>query len=429
MSSSCLRNGKHGLRLGLAALLFACAPVLAGTAMDEGVRAYRDGRYEEALVAFEQAAREEPERAAVRFNLGLARYKLGHYTEARREFLRVRKDASMRAVAEYHLGLVAGRLGQTRRAEAHLRAAASSESRQLRELAASALRRLGGKPDARTPSAWVMLGAGYDDNRNRIDEDIVIEGQDRESTYVDALGLLVYPVPVRSELDLRAVAFRRDYETDDTLDQSSLQLSLRQSWRPALWRLTLAAESEMILLREDSLVNALGIGLEAQRRLGPATLRLRYQPAKVQADSEFDYLEGWRHRGGVSVDFNIGEQQWRLGYEIEESSQGYEAGDDIVYGQAPLRQGPVLRWSHALSPALELDLSAAWRRSRYEQYDDLFPAPRRNDDLLQGGASLNWQIDPAWGLVLDYRYARNYSSDDTYDHRRQMLLLGFEWRY
>jgi tetratricopeptide (TPR) repeat protein len=423
------RYGQKGLRLGLVALLFACAQAFAMTAMDEGVRAYRDGRYEEALAAFERAAREEPERAAVRFNLGLAHYKLGHYPEARREFLRVRKDTSMRAVAEYHLGLVAGRLGQTRRAEAHLRAAASSDSRQLRELAANALRRLGGKPDARSPAAWAMLGAGHDSNRNRIDEDIAIEGQDRESAYVDAWGTLLYPLPVSPELDLRAVAFRRDYETDDTLDQSSVQLSLRQSWRPAGWRLTMAAETEAILLRDDSLVKAAGVGLEAQRRLGPTTLRLRYQPAKVQADSAFDYLDGWRHRGGVTLDFNIGEQQWRLGYEIEESSQGYEAGDDIVYGQAPLRQGPVLRWSHALSPSIELDLSAAWRRSRYEQYDDVFPAPRRNDDLLQGGASLSWQIDRAWGLVLDYRYARNYSSDDTYDHRRQMLLLGVEWRY
>lgn len=397
--------------------------------MDDGVRAYREGRFEAAKAAFERAAQEEPDRAAVRFNLGLAHYKLGHYPEARRAFLRVRKDPAMRAVAEYHLGLVAARLGQTRRAETHLRAAASSESRQLRELAASALRRLGGKPEARTPSAYVMIGAGYDDNRNRIAEDIEIDGQDRASAYLDAYGVLHYPVSVARELDLRAVAFRRDYETDDTLDQSALQVSLRQNWRPAGWRLTVAAEGEVIGLRDDSLVHSAGLGFEAQRRLGPATLRARYQPANVRADRDFDYLDGWRHRGGVSADFNVGEQQWRLGYEVEQSSQGYGAEDDVVYGQAPLRQGPVVRWSRALSPRVELDLTAAWRKSRYDAREDLPDTPRRNDDLLQLGASLAWRLDASWGLVLDYRFADNRSSDDSYDHHRHMVLAGFEWRY
>lgn len=397
--------------------------------MDDGVRAYREGRFEAAKAAFERAAQEEPDRAAVRFNLGLAHYKLGHYPEARRAFLRVRKDPAMRAVAEYHLGLVAARLGQTRRAETHLRAAASSESRQLRELAASALRRLGGKPEARTPSAYVMIGAGYDDNRNRIAEDIEIDGQDRASAYLDAYGVLHYPVSVARELDLRAVAFRRDYETDDTLDQSALQVSLRQNWRPAGWRLTVAAEGEVIGLRDDSLVHSAGLGFEAQRRLGPATLRARYQPANVRADRDFDYLDGWRHRGGVSADFNVGEQQWRLGYEVEQSSQGYGAEDDVVYGQAPLRQGPVVRWSRALSPRVELDLTAAWRKSRYDAREDLPDTPRRNDDLLQLGASLAWRLDASWGLVLDYRFADNRSSDDSYDHQRHMVLAGFEWRY
>lgn len=423
------RDGKPGCRLGLAALVLACATAFAGESMDEGVRAYREGRFDAARAAFERAAQEEPDRAAVRFNLGLAHYKLGNYPEARREFLRVRKDAGMRAVAEYHLGLVAARLGQTRRAEAHLRAAASSDSRQLRGLAGKALRRLGGKPDARAPAAYAMVGAGYDDNRNRIARDIEIEGQDRASAYLDAYGMLLYPIPAAADLDLRAVAFRRDYETDDALDQSALQLSLRQNWRPAGWRLTLAAEAEAIGLRDDSLVRSAGLGFEAQRRLGPVTLRARYQPAKVQADRAFDYLDGWRHRGGVSADFNVGEQQWRLGYEIEESSQGYGAEDDVVYGQAPLRQGPVLRWSRALSPRLELDLSAAWRKSRYDDRDVLPDTPRRNDDLLQLGASLAWRLDAAWGLVLDYRFADNHSSDDSYDHRRHTVLAGVEWRY
>ena len=412
----------------LCLLLAGCPPVaLAGSAMEAGVQAYRESDFPTALRYFRQAAAEQPDDSAVQFNLGLTLYRSGDYVAARKIFLRLRPEPGMSAIAEYHLGLVAARLGQSDRASKHLRAAAAGDSPRLRDLARAALSRLGERPDARTATAYAMLGAGFDDNRNRVSKAVEVAGQDPESAYVDMVGQGVYPLPWAQEFDVLATAFRRDYETDDELDQSSLQFSLRRTWRPGAWRLSLAAESESILLRDNSLVQSAGLGFEAVRRVGKSTLRLRYQPAHVSADTEFDYLDGSRQRALVAQDVNLGGLQLRAGYELEQSAQGDGVGADIVYGQAPLRHGPFVRVSRALTPRLEASLSASWRRSRYD--DDTPDADRREDDLLQAGASLRFQAGRDWGLLLDYRFSDNRSRVDDYDHDRSTLLAGFEWRY
>ena len=411
-------------------LLFAasCALAETPTAMEQGVAAYRKGDFTVALEHFLQAAAQAPDDANTRFNLGLTQYRLGQYPAARKNFLALRGEAGMNAIAEYHLGLVAARLGQNERAARHLRAAAAGDSARLRELARAALSRLGERPEARVPTAYAMGGLGFDDNRNRVAKSVDLQGQDPESAYVDLVGQALYPLQWKGEYDLRATAFHRNYETDDELDQSSLQLGFRRSWRPGDWRLSVSAETESILLRDRNLVQSVGLGFEGVRRVGNVSFRLRYQPAHVYADSSFDYLDGSRQRALAMQEFTLGGVLWRAGYELEQSAQGDGVQADVVYGQAPLRHGPILRVSKALTPRITTDLSASVRRSRYKD-DDPLGADRRRDDLVQLGASLRFQAGHNWGLVLDYRFSDNRSNVDDYDHDRHTVMGGIEWRY
>lgn len=396
--------------------------------MEDGVSAYRRGDFPRALEYFRQAAAEAPKDATVRFNLGLTRYRLGQYQAARRDFLTLRDEPGMTAVAEYHLGLIAARLGQNERAARHLRAARAGDSERLRELARAALASLGERPETRVPVAYVMGGIGVDSNRNRVAKSVDLPGQDPESAYVDIVGQGLYPLPLEGEYDLRATAFHRNYETDDELDQSSLQLGLRRSWRPGAWRLSVSVESESILLRDRNLVQSVGLGFEGVRRIGESTLRLRYQPAHVHADSNFDYLDGSRQRALAMQEFSLLGLRWRAGYEVEQSAQGDGVEEDVIYGQAPLRHGPFLRIDRSLSPSISAGLSASLRRSRYDN-DDALDADRRHDDLLQLGATLRFQAGRNWGVMLDYRFSDNRSSVDDYDHHRHTVLAGLEWRY
>jgi len=429
-----LQNQTAPLAAALLALLLgaSCAlaqtPTPAPTPMEQGVAAYRKGDFAAALSHFTQAAAEAPEDASVRFNLGLSQYRLGQYQAARKNFLAIRAAPDMNAIAEYHLGLVAARLGQNERAARHLRAAAAGDSKRLRDLARAALAQLGERPEARVPTAYLMGGLGFDDNRNRVAKSVDLQGQDPESAYVDLVGQGLYPLAWEGEYDLRATAFHRNYETDDELDQSSLQLGFRRSWRPGAWRLSVSAETESILLRDSNLVQSVGLGFEGVRRVGYSSLRLRYQPAHVYADNSFDYLDGSRQRALAMQEFMLAGLQWRVGYELEQSAQGDGVEADVVYGQAPLRHGPFVRAGKTLTPRITSDLSASVRRSRYKD-DDPLGADRRRDDLLQLGASLRFQAGRSWGLLLDYRFSDNRSNVDDYDHDRHTVMAGIEWRY
>jgi tetratricopeptide (TPR) repeat protein len=395
-----------------------------------GVQAYRADDYALALQKFRAARAQQPDSGPVLFNLGLCQYQLRQYAEARRSFLALRRHADLAGVAEYHLGLVAARVGQADRAAMHLRAAASGDAPALRALARRALDLLSDRPVAQVPAAWVLFAAGNDSNRNRLDEDIEIAGRDRASAYTELNAVLQYPLPWRGDLDLRAGAFQRDYTTDDDLDQRSLSLALRNTWRLRPWTLTLAGESEAIELENRGTVSALGVGLQAVRRAGGRTLRLRYQPAHVWADPEVDYLEGTRQRLDVAQEFQWGGLLLGVGYEVEDNDQAGRGIDDTTGTQAPLRHGPYLRLSRALTPRLSLDLNLAYRRGRFDDLDlPGRPLERRVDELGYVGSALRWRLGRSWGLRLDYRWSDNRSTLDVYDYRRHMLQAGLDWRY
>lgn len=72
----------------------------ARRALEEGNKAAREGRLEEACAAFEEALRLFPLYSQARFNLGVARMKQGRHDLARREFLRFLEDDPFNPMAE-----------------------------------------------------------------------------------------------------------------------------------------------------------------------------------------------------------------------------------------------------------------------------------------------------------------------------------------
>ncbi len=73
-----------------------------------GMRAYEEGRFEDALAAFEAAKRELPASAVLDHNIGNAHYKLGRYEEAEKAWLRATSsaadDPSLRQKGFFNLG-------------------------------------------------------------------------------------------------------------------------------------------------------------------------------------------------------------------------------------------------------------------------------------------------------------------------------------
>lgn len=393
--------------------------------LQRGIAAYRRGDFVAARNAFESALPAAPDDPVIVFNLALTQYRLGDYASARTGFARLRSEPDMRGIADYHLGLIAAQTGDLPAARTLLSSVAAAPDR-VGDLARAALARIASEDAPRRIRAYVMAGLGYDSNRTRVARSVEISGRDPEAAYSDLVAEALAPMPWRGEYDLRATLFRRDYATDDALDQSSLQLALRRTWRPAEWRLAAALESESILLRDMSLVQSTGLGLEAEHRFGPGTLRLRYQPAQVQAEGDFDYLDGRRQRAMLAHDSVFAGMSVRAGWEYEQSGQADDLEADIVYGQAPHRHGPFLRLSRPLRPGLLATARAGLRNSRYDSDKGL--TTDREDDLLQLGLALRLSVPGNVTLLVEYRYQDNQSNVPDYDYDRTTVLAGLEWR-
>lgn len=93
--------------------------------VEAGTQAYLEGRFEDALAAYQAAKKEKPDSAALDFDIGNALYKLGRYEEAREAWLRA-ANSPKRDLKEkdyYNLGNGFAALNQTKDAIASYRKA------------------------------------------------------------------------------------------------------------------------------------------------------------------------------------------------------------------------------------------------------------------------------------------------------------------
>jgi tetratricopeptide (TPR) repeat protein len=421
--------------VALASLFLSCDALAAATsAFDAGVRAYRSGDFAGALHQFDLAREAGDHSDQLLFNRGLALYRLKRYSEARDVFLELRARPDLTEFAEYHLGLIAATLGDPAAAERHLDVVAASQVPELRQLAETALSRLERPSRARSWGAYARLGPGFDTNRNQIAESLQIEGPEPESAYGELYGVLYGRVPGLGGATFQAGAFVRNYEVDDALDQSVVQLMLRKSWRTPHWSLAFAGEIESAVLDGSALTDVYSLSFDAARPFKNSTLRVRYRPSVIAAGSAYDYLEGRRHQLELADELSFGPVRLQLGYEAElNDRRDLEIGTEF-YSQSPARHGPVIRLNRALGSRLQIDLSTAYRSSRFRDenrqfVDGVLETERRVDALWVAGIVLRLELSPSWGLRLDYRHSENRSTVDRYDYDRDLAAVALEWRH
>ena len=85
-------------------------------AVARGLKAYDEGRYEDALREFQAAEREAPRSAALEYNRGNTLYRLHRYDEAKEAYKRAAEnaDASLRERDLYNMGNALAEMGDTK---------------------------------------------------------------------------------------------------------------------------------------------------------------------------------------------------------------------------------------------------------------------------------------------------------------------------
>ncbi|RMF56185.1 MAG: tetratricopeptide repeat protein [Calditrichaeota bacterium] len=99
----------HKVTVYILGILFVSQFMIAESTqalLKKGVTAYKNQQWEEALNAFQQALKEEPDNPLINFNAGNAFYKLGKYEEALQAFQKAlnTREISLQEMAYYNMG-------------------------------------------------------------------------------------------------------------------------------------------------------------------------------------------------------------------------------------------------------------------------------------------------------------------------------------
>src|SRR5258708_19129349 len=88
----------------IASLALASSLSAQSTTLDEGVKLFREGRFDEALIKLEEAHRSAPQDATVENLLGITESKLGHIEEADNHYLNAIRLNPSQAAPHRNLG-------------------------------------------------------------------------------------------------------------------------------------------------------------------------------------------------------------------------------------------------------------------------------------------------------------------------------------
>ena len=435
----------HRLALALLLLGAGIGPVLASAADDfrKGQKAFKAGRYEQALGWFEKARRAGMRNAAIHYNLGVTHYRLGHYREAEKAFLQTARYPKLAPLAWYNLGLVKLRQGDRKAATGWFRKAAEgTDDPRLRALANDRLAELA---PPRRWSAFVYAGLGYDDNITLTSDVITVPTGKSDGfleLYANARGIL--SGSLRDGILLRAGIFGDFYASLSDYNYQEINAGLYKSLPIGNWRTEGGLRFSRSRYGFADYLQIASVILRGKRNLSPRSqMRLRFRLRNLAAiDNRYDYLSG------TSYDLRFG-ARWRLGsrstlrayYQYQDNDRNDIRRTTYFHSVSPRRHRLRADWRQALSETWKLRLGAEYRLSAYKEdnvYYFISQRIRREDRRIRLLAEVTRKLGSSTDLVFGYLYTDNASNvgpitlppPDSgtidYDYTRNMFMASIQ---
>jgi hypothetical protein len=412
-------------------LILCTHPALATDAADafnNGMDAFRAGRFEQALTQFEQARAAGIDSVDLHYNLGATYYKLGRYDLAAHAFMRVARHPPMAALAHYNLGLIA--LKTDDEAAAHkrfLQAYEETEDATLKTLAQRELARLPRpSPPARRWSASVSAAAGYDDNVIAPTELVPsAQGGLFSEIFATARGLLTGAPDDGLRIEASGYALR--YQDLSAYDIGVVNAGVTRLRTRGKWDTEAGLKLEQSMLGDEDYLRSASATLAGVRAVRPGlALGLRYRFSYIESlNALYDPLGGTRHEFSTDGRWRFDRGRLRLVYALEANDRDdFQDGDFISY--SPQRHGLRLIASRNLDGAWEAAAELGYRLSRYDDPETVAGAGAvaREDDRYQAALRLLRPLGEHWQFNIEYNYTYNVSTISDYDYQRNFYLLG-----
>jgi len=400
-------------------LLMASAPHVAtasGQDWQSGQQAFANGDYSSALLFFEIARDTGLTGPSVHYNIAVCQFKLGNYDDALVTFQQIARDyPEMRGLAEYNMGLAERRLGNSRAAQRHFIAAfrLSPNDEKLRSLSAAMVQEL----EDEKPSPWygsVAARIGHDDNVALRDSLGLPAGVTSESSMVDFFGTVRGTTPWLRGVMLDASVYAVAYPDAGDFDQSEFRLGGLYVWRPDEWRIEGSAHLVYGTLGGSGFERELSLGARGTRYLGEDAsldIRLRYDEID-NTDANFAGLAGSRQR----FDFRYNWYPDRHDFSLR---LGFEGNDRADPGVSPGRQRVDVYYRYELAADWGIEAGAGYRSS---DYNDL--AIPRNEDQTTIVAAVIRSLGKNWLVALRFEHSDNDSNDPEFTYQRNVITIG-----
>ena len=420
-------------------LLFVHAGLCwAGTAYEDGVRLFGEGRYEQALVSFKKARQDGRGDARLDYNLGSTYYRLGRFGEAAQAFMRAARAAEYSALAHYNLGLVAVHQDRSSQAGEWFRQALDeTDDPRIRELCRTALRRLAKAPEetAAPVSAWsgfASIDLGYDDNVTLQPDTLILSTSRKDDFFVDAYAFTNRRLSGDKTRGWRIEGslFAQKYAHLSRFDTLSLGIGARldHTYGPS-FKGRSGLRGELTLLDNRGFTTTTTLSTEGTRRImNDGRLRLRYELAYIDAlDPQYAYLTGWRQRIGIRPHWRWGrDYRVTFGYRYELNDRKDRRTPRFTSFSARRHR---LRLDGAMRIGRHVDLTATvtYRESRYRDPNQTTGTGgeiTRSEDRLRLRLMVSRELRKGREVSLSLQHTRNDSNIASYAYENNEVMLG-----
>ena len=427
-----------GVLLGCAlATASARSPPFGIQAFVRGTAAFYKGDYSEALAAFLEARRDGIQSPQLCYDLGVTYYHLGRYDEARREFTTLTELSSVAALSHYNLGLVALQQHDQPRARREFKQAyASTQTLELRALAAAALDTLGPEP---TPNprwtAFANASYGYDSNVALKSESTTLIPAQQGSDVFSLLSGAIAQLSGSSAQGWQAVGtfYRIDYPKLSQYDQSYLHAGGQYRWSTESWSHILGFYAGEVTLGSANL-ETLGTFSADTRYTYPSgnTLHAFYRYTRIKGSSDYDYLTGWHQSIGIEDTLQMARSDLTLGYSFDFNERNNYNSPSQFLSSSPTVNGlyTLLNWH--LDDATALHFEASYQHSHYQESNmmtqgGIVTSILREDNWWSSAIGLSYSLDASWSLRLNWSFSDNRSNISQYSYNSKQIMASLEY--
>jgi tetratricopeptide (TPR) repeat protein len=418
-------------QLVLLAVLQTClftGPVMASSdTFSSGVAAFRSGDYQRALIAFEQARRENGESGALLYNLAVTRYRLEDFPQAKKTFLNLLDYPDWRALSLYNLGLVSEKLDQPDQAiDYYQRAVEQSEADGNKKVLGLAHKKLG-KQAPLSAYLYAATALGSDSNPAFAPDDL-----GANATARDRFAELVITgrQPLSQAWAFEGILFGRRYREADRFNDSILEGRLSHHHRADGRHDELGGSLSIFYLDGERFQSRAGLFGQRRQRVAPGHwLVMDLEAERIDAPSRYAYLQGEKIEAGIDWRFAGNGLSSRLGYELQfNDRQDLRRGDDFE-SFSPIRHRLRARIARSVLSGLQLTAGIKLEQARYRSEHRIDGAEtRRRDRQINALVRAALSLSDAWTVFSDVQRDRQSSTLDQYEYRRTVFRLGLEYQ-